>query len=57
MIGLAPGRINRGDEPSHYLLRVNLHGKTMSHEMIHTIQRRYRELGDTDPEALTFSTR
>ena len=33
VIGLAPGRINRGDEPSHYLLRVNLHGQTISHEI------------------------
>ncbi|MCY3018164.1 MAG: hypothetical protein NTW87_03910, partial [Planctomycetota bacterium] len=32
VIGLAPGRINRGDEPSHYLLRVNLKGKTSTYE-------------------------
>ena len=33
VIGLAPGRINRGDEPSHYLLRMNLHGQTIAQEI------------------------
>jgi len=33
VIGLAPGRKNRGDESSHYLLRVNLHGETIGHEI------------------------
>ncbi len=33
VIGLAPGRINRGDEPSHYLLRVNLHGQMNAYEI------------------------
>lgn len=32
VIGLAPQRINRGDEPSHYLLRVNLEGKVSTYE-------------------------
>lgn len=33
VIGLGPGRVNRGDEPSHYLLRVNLHGQRMASEI------------------------
>jgi hypothetical protein len=33
VIGLAPGRVNRGDEPSHYLLRINLHGQALSEEI------------------------
>ncbi len=33
VVGLAPGRVNRGDEPSHYLLRVNLHGQVRTQEI------------------------
>jgi len=32
VIGLAPGRVNRGDEPSHYLIRVNLMGAVSAFE-------------------------
>ncbi|MFG0247710.1 MAG: glycoside hydrolase domain-containing protein, partial [Phycisphaeraceae bacterium JB051] len=33
VIGLAPGTINRGDQPSRYLLRVSLHGDKMMWEV------------------------
>ncbi len=33
VIGLAPGRVNRGDTPSHYLMRVNLDGKQRGYEI------------------------
>jgi hypothetical protein len=33
VIGLAPGRVNRGDTPSHYLMRVNLDGQRRAYEI------------------------
>jgi len=38
VIGLAPGRANRGDEPSHYLVRVNLPGQTIAQEIVWKIK-------------------